>query len=238
MSIWELPAELSRPGDYNGFHQFVPPIDHWALTQQQAISPAREAYGGASIACPSSQNPGHRLASTPSSEIYCASFNPLWLDGNFQLSFNGVENRYSDSNQGYSYATTSYHIDQHLGNSENFWAGYDTWPSGNQIPFPARGEAMDTSSTSLIPEESHFSNGYSPFFQQPFIQRSPQSEYLSQMSLADSIGNTFRGDAHTTPRYARDEGHIFFSTMHQQDWPLCYNTGHLHPHHPHHPRGL
>lgn len=232
----ELPAEPSRPGDYNGSHRFEPPTDDWALTQQQTISPAREAYGGEPIACPNFQHPGHHLATTPSSNIYCPSFNPLWLDGNCQLPFNGATNRYSDSNQGYSYPTTSYHLDQHLSNSKNFWAGYDTWPSGNQIPFPARGEAMATSSTSLIPEESHFFNECSPFIQQPFIQRPPQSEYLSQMLLANSMSNTFlREDAHTTPRYTRDEGRIFFSTMHQQDLPLCYDTGHLHPHHP---RGL
>ncbi|KFY81142.1 hypothetical protein V499_00076 [Pseudogymnoascus sp. VKM F-103] len=186
MSMWELPAEPRQPGDYNGFHQFEPPPD-WALIQHQTISPAREAYAEARIARPNYQNPGHHLATTPSSDIYCASFNPLWLDGNYQLEFNGVRNQYNDSNQGYSYPTTSYHLDQHLSNSENFWEGYNTWPLENQIPVTARGNAMDTSSGGLVPEETHFSHERHPFFQQPFIQIPPQSEYLSQLLLADSI---------------------------------------------------
>ncbi|OBT74648.1 hypothetical protein VF21_06400 [Pseudogymnoascus sp. 05NY08] len=199
MSMWELPAEPSRPVDYNGLHQFEPPTD-WALIQQQTISPAREAYGQAPIAYPNYQSPGHHLANTPSSGIYGASFNPVWLDGNSQLPFNGVANRYSNSNQSYSYPTMSYHLDQHLSNSENFWAGYDTWPSRNQIPVTTRGYAMGTSSRGLVPEESHFSHEHNPFFQQPFIQRPPQSEYLPQMLLADSIQYTFRGDASTIPK--------------------------------------
>ncbi|KFZ12026.1 hypothetical protein V501_04424 [Pseudogymnoascus sp. VKM F-4519 (FW-2642)] len=256
MSMWELPAEPSRLGDYNGFHQYEPPTD-WAGIQQ-AISSPREPYGNALITSPDFQKLGHHMAS---SNIYGTSFNPLWLDGNYQLPFNGAANRYSDSNQGYVYPTTSYHLDEHpsnsenfgagnnnqgylypttsyhldqnLSNFENFWAGYDTWPLENQIPFPAKGEEKGTSLTNLIPKESHFSHECTPFFQQPFIQMPPQSEYSSQMLLAGNMKYTFfSGDAHTTPRYARDEGPAFLSTMHQQDWPLYYNTGPTHPHHP------
>jgi hypothetical protein len=229
MSLWELPAEPSRPGDYNGFHQYEPPTD-WAGIQQ-AISPPREPYGNALITCPNFQKPGHHVAITLSPNIYGTSFNPPLLDGNYQLPFNGAANRYSDSNQGYLHPTTSYHLDPNLSNFENFWAGYDTWPLENQIPFPAKGEEIGTSLANLIPEESHFSHECTPFFQQPFIQIPPQSEYSSQMLLAGNMKYTFR-DAHTTTRYARDEGPTFLSTMHQQDWPLYYNTGPTHPHHP------
>lgn len=140
--MWELPAEPSRPGNYNGSHQFEPPTDDWALTQQQTISPAREAYGGEPIACPNFQHPGHHLATTPSSNIYCPSFNPLWLDGNCQLPFNGATNRYSDSNQGYSYPTTSYHLDQPSAILKTFGQGTTPGHQGIKSPFRQGGKQL------------------------------------------------------------------------------------------------
>lgn len=173
MSMWELLPKPSAPGDYNGFHQFEPPTD-WARIQQ-TISPSREAYDDALIACSNSQNLGHHLVTTPSSNIYSASLNPLWLDDNYQPSFNGSANRYSDSEQAYLYPTPSYHLDQYSGNFQNSQAGYGTWPLHNQGPFSTRGQAMGTPPTIFIPRESHFSNQGTPFYQQPYIQIPTQS---------------------------------------------------------------
>lgn len=230
MSMWELPAKPSAPGDYNGFHQFEPPTD-WARIQQ-AISPSREAYDDALIACSNSQNLGHHLVTTPSSDIYSASLNPLGLDGNCQLPFSGAVNRYIHSEQAYLYPTASYNLNQYPGNFQTPQAGYGTWPPENQTPFLARG-TMGTSPTTFIPEENHFSTQGTPFYQQPYIEIPTQSRYLPLMLSETSINHTFQGDADTTPRCARDEYNIFLSTMHQQHWPLYYPTAPIYPHHRH-----
>ncbi|KFZ08884.1 hypothetical protein V502_09087 [Pseudogymnoascus sp. VKM F-4520 (FW-2644)] len=175
MSMWELPAKPSAPGDYNGFHQFEPPTD-WARIQQ-TISPSREAYDDALIACSNSQNLGHHLVTTPSSNIYSTSLNPLGLDGNYQPPFNGSANRYSYGDQAYLYHGASYHLDQNPSNFHNSQAEYGTWALENQISFPARGEAMGTPPTIFIPRESHFSNQGTPLYQQPYIQIPTQSGY-------------------------------------------------------------
>lgn len=227
----ELPAQPSGLGDFNGFNPCEPPID-WPCIQQ-TTPPAGEAYDDARIARPNSQNLGHHIATTPSSNIYSASFNPLGLNGNCQLPFNGAVNRYSHSEQAYLYPTASYPLDQYSGNFQNSQAGYGTWPPQNQVPFPTEGQALGTSPTIFIPEESHFSNQVTPFYQQPLIQIPTQSEYLSRMLLGNSINYTLCGDADTTPRCAREEDYIFFPTMHQQHRPLHYSTVPIYPHHPH-----